>query len=88
MGITASAPGMRFEETEFDEHDNSTTIRLTLDCDDDYDLYSFSPRLMLGYENTDGNDSHSSRQVALPAIHVGHNNLSEEDIERITESRG
>lgn len=34
MGVTANAPGMRFDEVEFEQHDdNTTTVRLTLDCD-------------------------------------------------------
>ena len=86
MGVTANAPGMRFDEVEFEQHDdNTTTVRLTLDCDDDYDHFAFSPRLMVEKESTEDNISDSSYQVPLPAIQVERNDLTEEDLERIAE---
>lgn len=86
MGVTANAPGMRFDEVEFEQHDdNTTTVSLTLDCDDDYDHFAFSPRLMVEKESTEDNISDSSYQVPLPVIRVERNDLTEENLERIAE---
>ncbi|MDN6375838.1 MAG: hypothetical protein ACTH0D_05025 [Candidatus Corynebacterium faecigallinarum] len=77
---------MRFDEVEFEQHDdNTTTVSLTLDCDDDYDHFAFSPRLMVEKESTEDNISDSSYQVPLPVIRVERNDLTEEDLERIAE---
>lgn len=81
--VITEAPGMRIEDVDIDQGDDTTAIRFTLDCDDDYDLFAFSPRLVVEDDSADDN----TRQEAYPWIQVGHIDISEEDIERIAETR-